>query len=57
MLCHAHDKTEVEALVERHFSDQTLAEKKQRDQRRLLSLVELARCTEDRKQFLERYFS
>ena len=51
------NESEVEALLERHFGEPALADKKQRDQRRLLSLVELARCTEDRKQFLESYFS
>ncbi len=51
------DEAEVETLIESHFSDRLLSDKKQRDQRRLLSLVELARCTEDRKQFLETYFA
>ncbi len=51
------DEQWVQQKLATEFSGSALAEKKTRDQRRLLSLVELARCEEDRKQFLQNYFA
>jgi len=46
----------ITSVDERFESDELLGEKKLRDQQRLHSLVQLARHTGDRKQFLHDYF-
>lgn len=46
----------VGPLPERFLNDETLAEKKRRDQQRLYAMVRFAGETGDRKEFLNRYF-